>query len=175
VADSTYYAILLEVQNKIRGLNLTAIPADNVKIAKVEHYRETIEPGIPGIHCITLGSENIAINGGTNERDDIGYPVGILMFDTDRQDTGDGLPADAMPGTQDEAFRFDEKLSWRQRIIKAFNNQRLTLSAGHPNVHRCTIEPADIVRPTDWLEANLWIGQFVIRCWTREFRGFSNG
>jgi len=171
MANSTYYAILEAVHTKIVQLSLTAIPAANIQLAKTEHFRETVEPGLPGIHVMPAPVETILVNEGTTCRDDIGYPVTVLMMDSDRQDTGSGLPADAIPGTQDQEHRFDEKLHWRQKIRKAFINQRLTLATGYPNVLRCTIEPLEVVRRNDWLEANIWIGGLVVRCWTREDRG----
>jgi hypothetical protein len=170
MADSTHFAILEEMVAQIKMLGLTDIPQANIKAVKVEHYRETIDPGLPGVHVMPFGSEILNANGGTTCRDDIGYPCMVLMYDIDRQDTGTGLPADALTGTQDETFRFDEKLHWRQQIRKRFHNQRLPLSGGYPNVYRCVIEPSEIVRPVDWLEANLWIGGVLIRAWTREER-----
>jgi hypothetical protein len=171
MADSTYFAILNAVKTRILDLNLTAIPDANVQVVKTEHFRETIEPGLPGIQIMPAPVETILVNEGTTCRDDVGYPVTVLMMDSDRQDTQTGLPVDADDGTQDQDHRFDEKLHWRERIRKAFINQRLKLTDGYPDVFRCTIEPGEIIRDTDWLEANIWISVLVIRCWTREERG----
>ena len=170
VTTSVYYNILEKVLEDIQGLSLTDMPTENIELIKVENYRETVEPGLPGVLVFPLGMENITVNSGTTCRDDIGYPVGVLILDADRQDTSTGLPADADDGTQDQAFRFDQKLLWREKIRKHFNNQRLTLSGVSVGVHRCTIEPGDIVRGNDFLEANIWVSAMVIRCWTRETR-----
>lgn len=171
MAESTYYAILEAVQTRIIDLNLTSIPAANIVVLKTEHYRERVESGMPSIQIMPAPVEAMLVDEGTTCRDDIGYPVTVLMIDSDRQDTTTGLPSGASQGTQDQAHRFDEKLHWRQQIRKAFINQRLDLATGYPNCSRCTVEPAEIIRPTDWLEANIWIGVMVIRCWTREDRG----
>lgn len=168
--ESTYYAILTAVYDAIVALGLASIDTDNIELVKTEHYRETVEPGLPGIHIMPAPVETILVNEGTTCRDDIGYPVTVLMMDADRQDTATDLPADAVPGTQDQEHRFDAKLLWREQIRKAFLNQRLTTATGFPNVHRCTIEPGEVIRDNDWLEANIWISQLVIRCWTREAR-----
>ena len=126
---SIYYAIMQKVQIDIQELSLVDIDSANIQLAKVQNERETIFPGLPGILVLPLGQETMPATAGTNERDDIGYPVAIVMFDIDRQDTGTGLPTDAVPGTQDEEFRFDRKLQWRERIRKKFINQRLDISS----------------------------------------------
>jgi len=170
VTTSIYYNILSGVLSAIQGLDLTDMPAANIKLIKVENFRETVEPGLPGVLVFPISSENIAIDEGTTCSDDVGYPVGVLILDADRQDTSTGLPEDADDGTQDQAFRYDQKLLWRQQIRNEFINQRLSLPSSMPSVYRCTIEPGEVVRSNDFLEANIWVSAMVIRCWTRERR-----
>src|SRR3990172_745649 len=170
---STYYAIMQKVQIDIQELSLVDIDSANIQLAKVQSERETIFPGLPGILVLPLGQETMPATAGTNERDDIGYPVAIVMFDIDRQDTGTGLPADALPGTQDQEFRFDRKLQWRERIRKKFINQRLDISSyvSGASIHNCLVEPGTVVDADDWLKDNIWTSVLVCRFLSRETRG----
>jgi hypothetical protein len=172
VTVSVYYSILEAVHSAIQDIGLEAIEDENIELIKVYNERETVVPGLPGVLVYPLGPENINVTEGTNERDDIGYPVAVAILDQDRQQSDTGLPADAEEGTQDQSFRFEEKLIWREQIRKEFINQRLTLTGATPNcTNRCTLEPQAVVNTEDWLATNIWISVLVFRFWTRETRG----
>lgn len=168
---AVYYAIMTAVQSALRDLSLTDIDSSNIRIAKVHSERETVFPDLPGILIMPLGAESIVATSGTNASDDIGYPVAVIVFDQDRQQSDTGLPAEAVEGTQDQEFRYEQKLIWREKIRKQFINQRLTLTGPSVNVNRCTVEPGEVVRSDDWLENNIWVSSMVFRFWTRETRG----
>jgi hypothetical protein len=169
---SVYYAILEAVETAVKAIGLQDISNDNIELIKVYNERETVLPGLPGVLIYPLGAENITATAGTSAKDDIGYPVAIAILDRDRQQSGTGEPAAAEEGTQDQAFRFEEKLLWREQVRKEFINQRLSLSGVTPDqTNRCTIEPQAVVNAEEWLATNIWISVLVFRFWTRESRG----
>lgn len=171
-ASSIYHGILLQVQVQLKALSLSQIVDENIEIAKVLNERETVFPGLPGILVLPIGNESIPPAGGTNERDDIGYPVGVVMFDSDRQDTRTGEPADAELGTQDQFYAFDRKLKWREDIRAEFIRQRLDISSqiAGADIWDCTVEPGAVVNSDDWLRDNIWMSVLVLRFWSRESR-----
>lgn len=88
---------------------------------------------------------------GTNERDDIGYPVACIFLD-DNNRSEDGA-----------------RLLWRQQAMDALREQRLT---GISESLKNEIEPLSILgeRAT---QADLWWSGFVVRCLTRRPRGLT--
>lgn len=172
MADSTYYAILSAVKDGIVDIALPAINPNDIQLIKVENFRETVLPGLPGVLILPLGQETMPIQGGSVGRDYIGYPVAVVMLDSDRQDTGSGEPTEAMTGTQDQEHRYDIKLYWRQQIRKKFINQRLAVpSPSVSDVFTCHVEPQAVVEAADWLEDNIWVSTLVLRFFSRETRG----
>lgn len=170
VLPSVFFEILEEVQTAIRNLSLDQMASVNIEVGKVNPERETVFPGLPGILIIPLGEEGIPVDGGTLRRDDIGYPVGILMMDQERQQSGTGLPADADEGTQDQDYNLNAKLLWREKIRKEFISQGLS-AVTSANVWNCIVEPQLIVDPTDFLGSNIWLSTLVLRFLARETRG----
>jgi hypothetical protein len=169
---AVYYSILEAVQAGLKEIELDGIEDANILLAKVQNERETVFPGLPGILVLPFGAESIVATQGTNNRDDIGYPVGVICFAQDRQQSYTGLPTAAAKGTQDEEYRFEPRLLWRQQIRQKFINQRLVLTDTTPSkTNRCTVEPMQVIDPRDWLEDNIWTSGLVFRFWTREVRG----
>lgn len=165
---SIYHAILEKVQSDLRSLDLAEIADDNIQVIKVLNERETIMPGLPGILIHPVGQELMPSQFGTVGFDYIGYPVAVVMLDIDRQDTGSGIPEDAVTGTQDQDFRLDSKLTWRDRIRKKFHHQRLSIDISGADIYTCQMEPNPVVQANTWLETNLWVSAVVLRFFSRE-------
>jgi hypothetical protein len=98
--------------------------------------------------------------GGTNVRDDIGYPVTILL-----QDRADFIGN----SITNETPKWD---LWREKVDKAFRNQRLS---GVDEVYTCLIEPGrrpatepGAETPKIYLSTRV---SLVVRALTRETRG----
>lgn len=164
---TTFHKIMTEVANRIKSGGLTDLPDANVVIKKTTKDRERIEVGLPGILIAPGNTENIPTTGGTNIRDDIGYPVEVMMFDAHRQQSFDNLPVDAEEGHPDQEYHFDDRLQWRDTIRKLFIRQRLT---GVDTVFTCEVEPLAIVDANEFLKRNLWVSALVLRFWSREAR-----
>jgi len=92
--------------------------------------------------------------GGTNTRDDIGYPIQVLFK------VRDGLKPNSPIG------RYD---LWRQSAERAFRFQRLP---GVDECMTCEIEPLKILDPAASSLYDDVVSGFTVRAVTREVRGF---
>lgn len=150
MADSVLKSILDQVQADIRSLNLADIDAGNIQVIKVFSNVEERLPTLPGVLIAPLDGESINRGGGTNNRDDVGYPIAVGMFAAD---------------SDSQTENYDRNLLWRERIRRKFVNQRLS---GVPSVYTCVAEPRQIVDPQRWLSRNLWMSTLVLRFLSRE-------
>lgn len=92
--------------------NLNTIGSSRIKV----RWGIEIEPiQLPAIFISPIGTKQM--QGGTNERDDWGYPVSIYIVD--RQ-------------TIEEYAPMDKVLEWRELIEKLFVSKRLTTVANLP-------------------------------------------
>lgn len=152
---SVYYSILAAVQTQIQGLSLAGI-ASNVILKKIP---TTDDFNVGGANdypaCIVAPGlamrETMFREGSTNQSNDIGYPVSVVLLDNDN-------------GNQTANFNRD--LLWRQRIIRQFEHKALT---GASDVYLCRVEPEVVVQPAAWAR-NLWVSLFTLRFFTRESR-----
>lgn len=157
-ADAIYMQILEAVQSRIQTLSLTGIASASVLLRKVNTFKgigvQEASPAIayPAIVVSPAGTELTATNAGTNERDDTGYAVMVGVVDTDEQALTDNM---------------NRNLLWRERIMHAFRNQRLT---GVTEVNACAIEPREPVRFSDWVSGK-YVSLLVLRFTAREVRG----
>lgn len=152
MANSVLKTVLDQVQADIRSLSLEGINDASVHVVKVFNQIEEVIPELPGVLVLPIDSESVARNAGTNNRDDVGYPVAVGMFAAD---------------SDSQAADFDRNLLWRERIRKKFVNQRLSNVS---SVYTCLIEPRQIVDPFRWLSRNLWVSTLVLRFMSRESR-----
>lgn len=147
--DAMFYQCLDEVRDTILTLSLTGIADADVRIQKLPWRAAQVEPGI----FITPTSESLNSNDGTNERDDIGYPIQVVMI---------------QKSNRDQTLNFQRFLLWRQRIRHAFHNQPLNLLT----VHTAVVEPGAVILPTAF-EGQFDVQSLIIRCTSRETRGLS--
>lgn len=151
---STYLAILQSVCERVRQLNLPEIPDSQVAVAKV-FVPEVIEtlPGLPAAVVHVPGRAEVAQFGGTNERDDIGYPVQISLLAQDDQQN-------------DETVRFARHAHWQERLRQGLVQRALPV----PGVFTSRLESQKFVEPLPWKRRNLWVGSLVVRFLCREAR-----
>jgi hypothetical protein len=150
--QALHYRCLLAVQARIRGLSLTGIASANVRVLKLPRYLRD-KDSLPGVAVCPVGKDpNL---GGTNERDDIGYPVLVTTVSAGDQDLETNLP---------------RNLLWRQKIQRALRNQHL---AGVPSSEIWIVkpEPLEILDPTLFFEKDLEYSAMLFRCISRETRG----
>ena len=153
--SSVYYSILAAVQTQIQALNLTGI-ANNVILKKLPTTEDfnvgatytwpasVVAPGVGQ-------REQMYREGSTNQSNDLGYPVSIVLLDNDNRS---------------QTANFDRDLLWRQKIIRQFEHKALS---GASDVYLCRVEPDTILQPAAWLN-NVWASMLTLRFFTRESR-----
>lgn len=164
---SNLYDSMTAVQLTLQDSFADEFPATSIRLAKVDPEREAKFPGFPGMLVLHVGSERV--REGTNERDDIGYPVAVILFDADR---GDGTGKPNTTGTQDQSLYHAKRLEWRETIRRTLRHKSLTLrNNGAPFcVYDVECLPQEIVVPRKWLQNNLWVSAQVFVIWARETR-----
>lgn len=156
--EAIYKQILDTVRTRIIATALSGIADASILVRKVNTHRgigtQEASPAIvyPAIVLSPFGAEVTPATAGTNERDDIGYAVMVGIVDADEQTLEENM---------------NRNLLWRQQIRQAFHNQRL---AGVDEVLRCTAEPRDVTRFSDWV-AGKYVSLLVLRFTARETRG----
>lgn len=150
--DAILEQILVAAQSRIRSLSLTDVANASVIIQKKPANRKFAASDYPAVVIAPLGPESMIATSATNKHDDVGYPVAAIVVDNDNQD---------------QTANRDRNLLHRERIAKAFRNQRLP---GVSEVYTCQIEPGNIIDPS-WFDAGVSISSMVLRFFARENRG----
>lgn len=109
--DSTFKQALDAVVTAIQGLNLTNLPDDEVRVRRWP-WKETSE-GFVGHRGITVHPLQETEFRGTNEREDIGYGIGITMI---------------VGGNHANYEQIDAIPAWREAIRRNLHHTRLGLS-----------------------------------------------
>jgi hypothetical protein len=154
---SIYYQVLQAVQSAIQGLNLVLPDASVLPASRVYLYKLLTDRAIT-LPCVIVFQPPVpeTMPGGTNERDDTGYPVGVGILAASNQDYD--LDSD------DDPF-----IKWRQRIRRKFNEQRIVVD----QVYRCLWEPSPLIDYGLWEQGNLWVQGGIVRVLNRESRDTS--
>lgn len=158
-AEAVLHRLLQAVRARIQGLALASILNASVVVRKVPSERNVGAAQAVKYPCVqiaALGAERIDPHQGTNQKDDVGYPILVTLLDKEN---------DQSPTTN-----LARNLLWREKIIRAFRQQR---PVGVPECFTCAVEPAAIVDPATWLAQSLWSSSLVLRFTSRESRGIS--
>lgn len=170
--ESIYYQILKSAQARIKLLNLNEINNSSIVAWKMPLTRAVSaltstatgkKATFPVVMLTTMDAETINADAGTNARDDIGYPVGVAMVSLLEGEYAKRPEYDHLETGH------DRHLLWRERIRKAFLNQRLP---GVREVNRCVVEPR-VPQIAGLLGDNLEGSAMVLRFFTRETRGLT--
>lgn len=156
--ESVHYQCMTAVQARIRALSLTGIVNASVVVKKLPHskiWQASDGIALPAV-IITPQREQMPPRAGVTAKDDIGYGVLVTIVDSDNQE-------------RTLAANHNKYLVWRQKIAKAFRNQRLS---GVSEIIIGVIEPGDPVVPTAWL-AQLFASALLLRFTSREGRGLT--
>ena len=151
---SVQYRVLDAVQTRLRALGLTGIASGSIIVKKLPLLRALTDNALalPGV--IISPTREQRPTTGTNDRDDVVYPVQVAIFSKDQQEKT--LAVDLTTHTL-----------WRQQISRAFHNQRL---AGVDEVVIASVEPQEVFSLSAWLQQHL-VGGLLIRFRCREPRG----
>jgi hypothetical protein len=154
-SQSVHYRCLLATQAVFQALAL--VPPEQVLVFQRPVF---FDPGsrpdaytLPIVLISPTGREGLA--GSLTGRDDVVYPVAVSI--TDRK-----------LGAYEADLARD--LLWRQKISRAFRNQRL---AGVPEVITAGVVPDWILDPGVLAQARLWKSGFLINFTSREPRGIA--
>ena len=109
MADSVHKQVIDAFVAKAKTLSLAGLGNDQIREAWDVTPEQLTGMKLPALLFSPAGNEEDL--GGTNERDDIGYPVAALFLD--RHPVTD-------PSNMDKA------LLWRQKVRRAFIQQRLS-------------------------------------------------
>jgi hypothetical protein len=153
-----HLACLTAAQARIQALLLDGVGADSILVAKIPLDRNLGTGSGVALPAILLAPERETVDpqAGVNSLDDVGYGVMVTIVDRDNQEPTLHL-------------NLDKYLLWREKIVRAFRNQRLP---GVPGVMNCVVEPAEVVSGEAWSK-NLFTSALVLRFVSREPRGLS--
>lgn len=143
------------IKTAIQALALTGVSSTNVLIQKIPRDSSSDVPAasqMPLILISPVGAESIDPTGGTNIRDQVVYPIQVLMLDRD---------------DQSQTSNYDRYLLWRETIRQRFTNCRLS---GVSEVVRVRVEASDILNPPAWTKG-YFLGGLRIMVTSREERG----
>ena len=145
---AVYDRVMDYVVSTITALNLSGSPTIT-KMWKPK-YIPNVTP-MPQIQVVQFASENFPQT--MTNRDDIGYPVGIVFLDS---------------GNQDFTGTISRTLLWRQQVRRCFIGQRMnTVAESVRNLE----EPGQILNPAAF-DKNILFSFLLFREICREQRGF---
>lgn len=147
-SNAIWYDCLTAVKSTINSLSLTGLAAKDIRVQKVPWQRSQVMPGM----FVTPVTETSNPKDGTNYRDDIGYGCQVVCVRL---------------GNREMTANFNTHLYWRERVRKAFLNQRL---AGVSESLWCSVQPGAVVLPSAF-EDNYDVWSLIIRAICRETRG----
>lgn len=152
---SVHFACAEAVQAKIRSLSLTSIDNSDIIIRKLDSDRGADDGtyDYPMIVISTFGIETMPNTGGTNQRDDVVYPVVVTILAADNQDLSTNQ---------------NKYLLWRQKINRSLRNQNLSDVS---EIYTVTVQPGPITSPNAFWERNLYHSSLIVKCHSREIRG----
>jgi len=158
-SKSVLHGILCRVQQDIKDLELDGIGPDKIQVADINLGDENQRPGTPGVLIFPPPQGTETTRPGVNQKDDIGYPVTVGMFDAGEN------------AASFDTERRDRNLFWRQRIRQKFLHQRLSVDViGNADVYTCEFQANPIIDFAKMAQRCLWASGFTLRFWSREGR-----
>ena len=142
--DAIHYAAMQAIKTRIDALALGVTS----EICWLPRHKQ----GDPTLIAICpVNAESFP--GVMTSTDDIGLPIAVVVMD---------------PSNQDRTLNINRNLLWREQILSALRYQRLD---GVPEVYMLVPEPALIVDPGRFDDANLTFSPLFFRAMTRTVRG----
>jgi len=146
---AVFSTVIDAIVTQIEALALVGIT--DAKIIRVKRPVNPLSGAVPtdvGVQIFGLNQRDV---GGTNERDDTQYRVGVICYQI---------------SNEDQSLNEDRPLLWLQRIRRKFNYQRLT---GVGDVYQCRVEPILSVDPFRFPQ-NYDVSNLVVAATAREVR-----
>jgi len=145
--------LLLDVQSQIQALALTGLDSANVVVLPIpmdDSYK--LVPSLPAVVVCPFGIETIS--DGTTLSDDIGYPilVGILQ------------KSSVVEEAADPVAELDKYLFWREAMIDDQIHNRASTNLAPNTLINKQLELNSIVNLESYLQADMFISSFVVRC-----------
>lgn len=129
--------VLVQVKTAIVSLNLSGITSTNIVDLLVGDDQGGAGPQVGGYPCIICCyAQAEAIDFATNVRDDITYPVSVVMIATENQD---------------QTTNRTRNWNWREAIRKNFHNKRLSGVTGG-DAWKCEVRPGTAADRPRWLQ-----------------------
>lgn len=158
--DAIHYRLLTAIQSRLQGLTFAAetgggtIASADIVVRKVAIDQEDHNPNKPCILIAPGVRERINHSGGTNIRDEVSYPVGIVVLAKDNRH----LTTD-----------IDVHLKWREQIVRALENYR---PSAVTEINRVTVDPEAIFPVPQWMR-NLLASAVVCQGLAWQSRGLT--
>ena len=118
--------------------------------------KNELPEGNTGILIAPIGSETIDPTAGSNDRDEIIYPIGVIII----------APANEAHNLE----KLDRWYEWRRRLMNHFRHNPLSLTDDNATIWEMTVDPLPIIDNAAWI-ANWFLSGFVLRCRVLETRG----
>ncbi|QDT41065.1 hypothetical protein Pan241w_11240 [Gimesia alba] len=152
-AGDIFTRCLNAVQSTLQELSLTGLPDSQVLIKTIP--QDTQDLALPCVFVCPAAAEQFTPGGGTNQRDEVIYPVMIAYLKGGDQDSGND--------TARQSY-----LSSRQKISDVFRNQRLSGVAESVNV---TTKFYNVVDENAWFNHMLYVGGILLNITVWQPRG----
>ncbi len=160
-ADPVHWQCLEGVQAVVQSMSLAGVANTSIVVRKLAADRilgalkaGTLGVPLPAVILLPDTEQQDAAQG-NNSLDDIVYPVLAMLIMVDNQEPT-------------LAANLPTVLQWRERLNRAFRQQRL---AGVSTIIDATVEPHTIVDPQGWA-AGYFVSALCIKFTSREPRGF---
>jgi hypothetical protein len=152
--DPVFSQCLDGVLARLQGMTFAGLNTANFTRRKLPWNRKLTANEVKPGAFITPAPERQDSRAGTNQRDDVGYGVAIVVVRVSNKDL---------------ISNEDATLLWRQQINKAFRNQRLD---GVVENWKCEVEPGSVFNSSLFGDG-YDVFSMTVRCWCRETRGLS--
>lgn len=160
-ATSVWQRLLHAVHARIESLGLDGIPSEHIMIGQIEPENLCLVPGVPGVLIRPMGAEETT-RGGTIYRDEVRYPILVSFVDSILG-----------PGTDCQEFvrATDRRLGWRERVRRAFVNQRIWTQNDQDCIVITDVRPGPVLDERRWRDRNTWLSELTIWPTSWETRG----
>lgn len=152
---SLHYDSMVSIAAIIKSIGLDGISQDPI-IQDVPNYKANgVTP--PCVLIAPWSPEEI--QDAVNDRDDIGYGIGIAII--------------CGAGTNDIDTTLEQRLAWRQQIRRRMHNRCLDGNGGSIAVatnYKLTCSPMSPVDTQAWIKDTKFVSGLIVRSWCQEPR-----